>query len=141
MQSIDKRRSVDLLVEQFWKNGYLTLSRKYGTYLPEPKRMGEFDIDIIARYKKDYAIGICLTDEDLDSELLKNKLCFLATRQTKTSNKRVLLFIGLADELKSKAKIVLDTLDSDIKKNVKLFTIVEKALPDIYKIKKDRYFS
>ena len=91
----DKRRNVDLLVEQFWKNGYLTLSRKYGTYLPEPKRMGEFDIDIIARYKKDYAIGICLTEADLDSDALKDKLSFLATRQTKNSNKRVLLFIGL----------------------------------------------
>lgn len=141
MQSIDKRRSVDLLVEQFWKNGYFTLSRKYGTYLPEPKRMGEFDIDIIARYKKDYAIGICLTEDDLDSEALKNKLSFLATRQTKTSNKRVLLFVGIPEELIKKTKMVLDNLDSTIKKNVKLFPIVEKTLPNIYKHKKDRYFS
>ena len=51
------RKNVDQLVEQFWKRGYFTVSRKFGTYLPEPSKVGNFDVDIIARYKKDYAIG------------------------------------------------------------------------------------
>lgn len=52
MLELMKRRTIDLLVEQFWKQGYLTISRKYGTYLPEPNKVGGFDVDIIGRQKK-----------------------------------------------------------------------------------------
>ena len=48
----DARRNIDRLVEQFWKRGYLTLSRRYGTYLPEPAKVGTFEVDIVARYKR-----------------------------------------------------------------------------------------
>ena len=95
MIEYDKRRSVDLLVEKFWKQGYLTVSRKFGTYLPEPGKVGDFEIDIIARYKKNYAIGITLTEADLKDSKIIEKLTYLATRQTKFSNKRVLLFVGV----------------------------------------------
>ncbi len=41
------RKNVDQLVDQFWKRGYFTVSRKFGTYLPEPSKVGGFDVDII----------------------------------------------------------------------------------------------
>ena len=66
MLELMKRRTIDLLVEQFWKRGYLTVSRRFGTYLPEPSKIGKFDVDIIAKYKNNYAIGITLSNEDLD---------------------------------------------------------------------------
>jgi hypothetical protein len=115
-----KRQSVDLLIDQFWKNGYLTISRKFGTYLPEPQRMGGFDVDIVARYKKDYAIGITLNEEDLDNPELKNKIQFLATRQTKSSNKDVLLFVGIPNDLKKKIEFIISTLDENVRKNIKI---------------------
>ena len=61
MLDLVKRKRVDLLVDQLWKYGYLTLKRKFGTYLPEPEKVGEFDIDIVSRQKKDYAIGVTLS--------------------------------------------------------------------------------
>ncbi len=74
MTDINKQRSVDLLVEKFWKQGYLTVSRKFGTYLPEPSKVGNFDIDIVARYKKNYAIGITLTESDLKDPEIAGKV-------------------------------------------------------------------
>ena len=120
MLDLMKRQSVDLLIDQFWKNGYLTISRKFGTYLPEPKRMGGFEVDIIARYKKDYALGITLNEEDLDNPELKNKIQFLATRQTKFTNKKVLLFVGIPNDLKKKIEFIISTLDENVRKNIKI---------------------
>ena len=129
MLDLNKRKSVDLLIEQFWKLGYLTLSRKYGTYLPEPSKIGGFDVDIIARQRKNYAIGITLTVDDLKNPNLPKKLAYLATRQTKYTNKRVSLFVGVPFEYLKRAKDLVEMLQDDIKKNIKLFQIIERNLP------------
>lgn len=137
MTDINKQRSVDLLVEKFWKQGYLTVSRKYGTYLPEPSKVGNFDVDIIARYKKNYAIGITLTEADLKDPKILEKLNYLATRQTKFTNKRVLLFVGVPSDLFKLAKELIDFLDDTARKNIRLFPIVEKFLPSSRNNKKE----
>ncbi len=123
----ERRRDVDLLIEEFWRKGYLTVFRKYGTYLPEPSSIGGFDVDVIAKLKDNYAIGITLTDQDFkDSTLIKNKLSYLAQRQTKGSNKKVMLFVGVSILNYKYAKTLLDELDNDTRKNIKLFQIVDK---------------
>jgi hypothetical protein len=137
MTDINKQRSVDLLVEKFWKQGYLTVSRKYGTYLPEPSKVGNFDVDIIARYKRNYAIGITLTEADLKDPKILEKLNYLATRQTKFTNKRVLLFVGVPNDLFKLAKELIDFLDDTARKNIRLFPIVDKYLPSSRKNKKE----
>jgi len=124
----DARKYVDLLVEHFWKKGYFTISRKFGTYLPEPAKVGEFDVDIVARYKKNYAIGITLSIDDLNSEKLIDKLNYLATRKTKYTNKKVNLFVGVDPSLMKRAKMIIEKLDADIRSNIKLFPIVERSL-------------
>jgi len=134
MSDIMKRRSIDLLIDQFWKNGYLTISRKFGTYLPEPQRMGGFEIDIIARYKKDYAIGITLNEADLEDEGLKERIKFLATRQTKFTNKKVLLFVGIPLYLKKKFELIISSFDNDVLKNIK----VQAFAPEIKTITRNR---
>lgn len=129
MLEMNKRKSIDLLIEHFWKLGYLTLSRKFGTYLPEPAKIGGFDVDIIARQKKSYAIGITLTEDDFKDSNLPQKLSYLASRQTKYTNKKVSLFVGVPYEYFKRAKVLLDLLHDDVRKNIKLFQIIEKALP------------
>ena len=126
MLELMKRRTIDLLVEQFWKRGYLTVSRKFGTYLPEPSKVGKFDVDIIAKYKNNYAIGVTLSNEDLDDASLVDRLNFLATRQTKYTNKKVLLFIGVPSQLFGNAKIIVEKLELEARKNVRLFPISER---------------
>ena len=127
MTELFKRKSVDLLVEQFWRKGYLTLSRKFGTYLPEPTSVGGFEVDIVARQKNKYAIGLTLNDEDLnDHNSLLNKLKYLATRQTRYGNIPVMLFIGVKEENFKKIKLIINQFDEDIKNNIKLFQITEQ---------------
>jgi len=125
------RKNVDQLVEQFWKRGYFTVSRKFGTYLPEPSKVGNFDVDIIARYKKDYAIGITLAEQDLQNINLCEKLNYLATRHTKYSNKKVRLFVGVPVICFKQAKKLIEQLDPDVQKNIKVFQIVDKTLPSV----------
>lgn len=126
MLELMKRRTVDLLVEQFWKQGYLTVSRKFGTYLPEPGKVGIFDVDIIAKQKNNYAIGITLTADDLRDKDLVEKINFLATRQTKFTNRRVLLFIGTPVNIFKNVKVLLETFSPEIRKNIRLFQIEER---------------
>ena len=126
-----KRKNIDFLIEQFWKNGYLTVSRKLGTYLPEPEKIGGFDVDIIAKQGKDYALGITLSEEDFRDPKLLDRISFLATRHTKFTQKPVALYIGVPDEYLLIAKGLLNSLSNEIKINIRLFNLVDKSLPQL----------
>lgn len=124
----DRRKEIDLLVEHFWKKGYLTLSRKFGTYLPEPSDIGGFQVDIIARQKNNYAIGITLNSDDLNDNTLLNRIIYLATRQTRNTSKKVSLFVGVNKADYSLVKSYFNQIDEDIRKNIRLFIIEEKPV-------------
>lgn len=124
----DLRKNIDILLEQFWKRGYMTISRRYGTFLPEPAKVGMFDVDIVARYKDDYAIGINLSQIDFIENNLVPKLKYLATRRTKFTNRKVKLFVGVSNNYFKHAKLLLEQLVPEVKKNIKLFPIVDKTL-------------
>src|SRR5690606_7352211 len=124
----DRRKDVDMLIEEFWRKGYLTLSRKYGTYLPEPNAIGGFEVDAIAKYKDNVAIGITFSDNDFNYPvMIKNKLAYLANRQSRGTNKKVQLFVGVSLLNLKNANTLLDELDSDTKKNIKLFQISSRG--------------
>ncbi len=126
-----KRKNIDYLIEQFWKNGYLTVSRKFGTYLPEPEKIGGFDVDIIARQGKDYALGITISEEDFKDPRLLDRISYLATRKTRFTRKQVLLYIGVPEENLLLAKGLIDSLSNEIKTNIRLFNLVDEFLPPI----------
>jgi hypothetical protein len=123
----DRRKDVDALIEQFWKRGYMTVSRKYGTYLPEPDKVGIYDVDVIARYNDSFAIGIVLTDEDFfDLKKTQNKIVYLSTRQTKFNGKKVALFVGVSLKNYKTAKSLLETLPDEVRKNIRLIQIIDR---------------
>ncbi|GMR24845.1 MAG: hypothetical protein BMS9Abin39_0114 [Ignavibacteria bacterium] len=136
----NKREGIDLLLEEFWKKGYSTVKRKFGTYLPDPERIGKFDVDIVARHKKNYAIGINLSQTDFTDDKLAVKLEYLASRHTKYTNKKVKLFVGIPANYFKQAKIILDNLNSEVQKNIKLFQIVERNLSHTRKKKSRESF-
>ena len=127
MLDLAKRKTVDLLVEQFWKQGYMTVSRRFGTYLPEPSKVGNFMVDIIARQKKNYAIGITITDEDFNDSGLIEKIIYLATRQTKFTGKSVLLYIGVHSRYYKNAKVLIEKIDPQIQRNIRVIQISERT--------------
>jgi hypothetical protein len=128
MINTDDRKNVDLLVNQFWKLGYFTISRRYGTFLPEPSKVGRFDVDIIGKQKKRYAIGITVTEKDLNNGNLREKLEYLATRHTKFSNEPVMLIVGVPISLYKHVKNLLNQIVPEIRKNIKLMQILDKSI-------------
>ncbi len=129
MTELLRRKNVDLLVEQFWRKGYLTLSRKFGTYLPEPTLVGSFEVDVIARQKNNYALGLSITHVDLqDKSTLVSKIKYLATRQTRHGNNPVMLFVGAKEENFKEIKLLIDQLDENVQKNIKLVQIRERIV-------------
>ncbi|MFC2134021.1 hypothetical protein ACFLTH_05335 [Bacteroidota bacterium] len=111
---------VDALIDHFWQKGYLTISRKFGTYLPAPKPIGNYEVDAIAKYKEKVVLGITLTENDLEDPKIISRLNFLATRHTRYSNKRVTLFIGVPNKFLTKAKQIISDLDEEARSHIRL---------------------
>ena len=126
--NISERKSIDLLVSEFWRLGFFTLSRRLGTYLPEPENIGRFKVDVIGRQKEKYAIGITLSKEEIFSSDLIEKINFLASRKTKSSDKPILLLIGVPDIYFKQVKEILLNVDEKFRKNIKLTRIVEESV-------------
>lgn len=127
MKESIRQRKVDDLVSHFWKNGYLTLSRKFGTYLPNPGNVGKYEVDAIGKLKKKYAIGVTLSEEELNDPKIYTKLEYLATRHTKYSNKRVTLFVGVPKFLFNKVKLCISNLSDEAKKSIKVVPIESES--------------
>lgn len=123
MKASIRQRKVDDLVNHFWKNGYLTLSRKFGTYLPEPSNVGKYEVDAIGKLKKKYVIGVTLTEDELNEPEIYSKLEYLATRHTKYTNKRVTLFVGVPKVLFNKIKLCISNLSEEAQKSIKVVAI------------------
>lgn len=119
------QQRVDRLIDHFWKNGYLTVSRKYGTYLPDPTPMGTYEVDAVGKYKKKLAIGITLQNEDLDNPRTLSKLKYLATRNSIGSQSKLVIFVGVQKESFNKAKSLISSLDENTKKAIKLVSLSE----------------
>lgn len=123
MKENTRQKKVDDLVNHFWRNGYLTLSRKYGKFLPAPNNIGNYEVDAIGKLKKKYVIGVTLTEEELNDPKIYSKLEFLATRHTKFSNNKVTLFVGVPKELFNKVKICMTNLTIEAQRNIKIVAI------------------
>lgn len=138
---LEKRQIVDLLVEEFWRKGYMTLRRRFGTYLPEPSKIGDFEVDVVAKHGSSYAIGITLTAEDLNNPDISSKITYLASRQTRFTSDRVALFIGVHLDNLIQAKELIKNLDKNIASNIKIIPISERKERSIEKRKNRTLFS
>jgi hypothetical protein len=140
MNNTSMRENIDELIKHFWQNGYMTIKRKYGTYLPEPSPIGKYDVDAVGRLNKKFALGVIITEDDLKDNKIISKLEFLATRQTKYSNKKVVLFAGVQPEYFNKAKVMIETLSLAAAKNIKLVILNDKSSSTISVNRSDVYF-
>ncbi|GAB4130320.1 MAG: hypothetical protein Fur0015_04190 [Ignavibacteriales bacterium] len=115
---------VDALISQIWKSGYLTISRKYGKFLPPPKPIGEFDVDVVAKYKRKYMIGLLINEKDIADPKLTNKLIYLSSRNTKYTNEKVTLLLGVSDKNKDALKEIIDKLPEENRRQIKIYQVV-----------------
>lgn len=114
---------VDALISQMWKSGYLTISRKYGKYLPSPKPIGDFEVDVIARYKKNYMMGIVVNEKELKNPKFLAKIIYLSSRNVKYSKEKVKLLIGINIQYYNELKNLIDTLPSENKEQIQIYPI------------------
>lgn len=128
IMNISERKSIDLLVSEFWRLGFLTLSRRLGTYLPEPENIGRFKVDAIGRQKDKYAIGITLSKEEIFNSDLIEKINFLASRKTRSSEKPILLFIGVPNVYFKQVKEILLNVNEKLRRNIRLTRIIEESV-------------
>ena len=123
MARITHQDRVEKLIDHFRQRGYLTLSRRFGKYLPEPEPVGNYEVDAIGKYKKKVAIGITLTENDMDDPKIYSKLSFLSTKYAHLQTRRVMLFVGVPKPLIGKARNIIAALDEEAKKRIKLVAI------------------
>lgn len=124
--NISERKAIDLLVNEFWRLGFFTVSRRLGTYLPEPEDIGKFKVDVIGRQKEKYAIGITLSKEDIFNPDLIEKINYLASRKTRFSDKPIMLLIGVPDIYFKQVKELLLSVDEKVRRNIKPTRIIEE---------------
>lgn len=118
------KERVDALISQIWKSGYLTISRKYGKFLPKPKPIGEFDVDVIAKYKKKYIIGLVVNDNDLNDSKFVNKLIYLSSRNTKYTNEKVTLLLGVSEKNEEQLQLIVKQLPEANRNQIKIYKVV-----------------
>jgi hypothetical protein len=121
-----KRERVDLLIDHLWEQGYLTLSRKFGKYLPAPPTISGYEVDSISRYKKKLAIGITISDEELNDVLFITKLEAILNYQIQNPANRVTLFLGVPENSVVKATMLISTLPDEHQKHIKVVALSDK---------------
>lgn len=120
-----KRERVDYLIDHLWQHGYLTLSRKFGKYLPVPPLMGKYEVDAVAKYKKKIAIGLTISDEELNDPSFLSKLDFLANYTSRFPQNRITLFLGVPYNSQVKASLLISSLDEKTQKHIKIVAVPE----------------
>ena len=133
MPRITEKERVDSLIEHFWENGYITLSRKHGKYLPNPSKIGEFEVDAVGKLNKKFVLGLTLTEDDLKNPNILRKIKFLANQRNKYSARPVTLFLGVPDSLLSQAKKILSELDQEVQKQIKVVSTSPSEDLDLFK--------
>ncbi|MBL1212402.1 MAG: hypothetical protein HND52_03470 [Ignavibacteriae bacterium] len=123
MKKLTRQERVDALIEQFWRKGYLTVSRRYGKYLPEPNPVGKYAIDAVAKYRRKIAVGLVLEAEELNDPKIISKLNFLASRNSNYSNRNTTLYVGVPEDLILKAEMIVAGLDSNAQNNIKIIGV------------------
>ncbi len=125
MASKSKRERVDLLIDHLWQHGYLTLSRKYGKFLPSPPMMGNYEVDAVAKYKKKIAIGLTVSEEELNEPNFLSKLDFLVHYNSRFPKNRFTLFLGVPYNAVVKTSVLVSSLPEEIQNHIKIVTLPE----------------
>ncbi|KAF0151289.1 MAG: hypothetical protein FD143_2094 [Ignavibacteria bacterium] len=118
-----KRERVDLLIDHLWQQGYITLSRKYGKYLPAPPTISGYEVDSISKYKKKLAVGITISEEELNDLQFLTKLEAILNYQMRNPVNRVTLFLGVPNNSVIKATMLISSMRTEVQKHIKIVAL------------------
>lgn len=118
-----RKELIDLLVAQFWADGYKIVHRLFGNYVTDPPLIGEYRIDILARRGNKFAIGLILEEKDFADPELPRKIDFLGTRRSKFVNADAPLYIGVEPQLYAKLASIFRLVSPQASRNIKSFPL------------------
>lgn len=118
-----RRERVDLLIDHLWKEGYLTLSRRFGKYLPAPPTISGYEVDAISQYKKKIAIGLTVGAEELNDIKFISKLEAISSYKKMYPMNRITLFLGVPYNSVVKATMLVSTLSEETQRQIKIVTL------------------
>lgn len=121
-----KRERIDHLIDHLWQQGYLTLSRKFGKYLPAPPTICGYEVDSISKYKKKIAIGIVLSEDDLNELNFLSKLESIVSHGQINPANKFTVFIGISNKLLVKATMLISTLKEETQRHIKVIPLPDK---------------
>lgn len=117
-----RKEKVDQLIGHLWKEGYLTLSRKYGKYLPPPPKIFGYEVDAISKSKKKIAIGLTISENEINENLVKRVSSILKFKNINREN-RITLFIGIPSNSIINANVLFSSLDAEEQKSIKIIPL------------------
>ncbi|MBU0558659.1 MAG: hypothetical protein KJ799_04185 [Bacteroidetes bacterium] len=120
MAIISHQERVDKIISQFWQDGYLTLSRKFGTYLPNPDPINSFEVDAVGKFKKKVAIGIVVKDEDFQDNRLIEKIKYLTAANSNQPKRSRTLILSVSRERLTDLGILIASLPLENQKQIKI---------------------
>lgn len=117
-----KDEKINELVRFFWKFGYEPIQIKGSKYLKAPERIGNYEIDILAKKDKYFAIGIVIKNSEIENQNeLIQKITYLASLKNKFDKKDIYLFLGCQKENYETIKKLLNFVPRNFHHKIKLF--------------------
>ncbi len=126
MKQRSKKEKVDSLIDHLWQHGYLTLSRKFGKYLPSPPQISGYEVDAIGKYKKKLAIGLTISEEELNDPKFISKLDAITKYKERYPMYRITLFIGVPNNSLVKATMLISSLSEETQKHIKVVPLADQ---------------
>ncbi|HOP49932.1 MAG TPA: hypothetical protein PK887_04840 [Ignavibacteriales bacterium] len=106
----------------FWKFGYEPTEIKNSKYLPTPKNIGNYEIDIVAKKQGQYCIGIILKNSEFENlNLLVEKITFLSSLKNKNDKKEINLFVACDKQYFEQLKKIILFIPQKYVHKIKIF--------------------
>lgn len=130
--TIPRKDRIDEMVWYLMTKGFGITQRKFGKYLSEPPKIGGYEVDLVARRSREYALGLVITnDDEFDVEFLK-KLEILSDRKTKYTNRTVPLYLSIPAERLNELRRALLRIGEEHRKNIRLHVYAGAPLPSLF---------
>ncbi len=123
MPRISNKERVDRLIAHFWQDGFLTLSRKFGTYLPPPEPIAGIEVDAIGKFKNKYVLAFLISQNDLEPPNLITKISRLTYLITRNSKRQAYFYIGASRDSIIKINDLLKSLNDHDKQFIKIIKV------------------
>lgn len=127
-----KKDLIDAMLHRIRMEGFQTVARKHGKYLPPPAPVGSYEIDVLAKRAGVYGIGLALDAQDLVQSSLPAKIEYLATRTSRISKKPVFLFLGIDQTHYVKLAQLLQGLPAEVRAQIRTYPMTAEPEPNLF---------